>query len=80
MGATCDRGLRFTFANSVPQVTQDEVGKAIFQPWPGTSGKKITAQFTGTLRKDPEEQRFFPYIFEVSSVENLKIEIGKRPW
>ena len=54
--------------------------KAIFEPWPGTSGKDITGRFEGTLRYDRDEKRLFPYYLEVEAVENLNIKIGERPW
>ena len=80
MGSWCDRGLRFTFAESVPEATQNVIRTAIFTPWPGTRGKMISGRFTGTLEPDPEETRFFRYYFRVASVADLKIEIGQRPW
>ncbi len=84
-GARCKRGLRFSFTSSVPQSTQDKIMAAIFKPWPGTSGKTIKAHFRGTVRRVPRDEErshpiFFPYFFEVSSVSDLEIQIGKRPW
>lgn len=80
MGSPCDRGIQFQFASSVPQATQDQIVNAIFQPWPGTSGKDIAGRFEGTLRYDRNEERRFPYYLEVEAVEDLKIKIGERPW
>jgi hypothetical protein len=80
MGAPCDRGIQFQFASNVPRATQDQIIEAIFQPWPGTAGKDITGRFEGTLRYDRDEQRWFPYYLEIEAVEDLNINIGKRPW
>lgn len=80
MGASCDRGIQFQFASTVPQTTQDQIIKAIFQPWPGTSGKNIAGRFEGTVRYDRDEERLFPYYLEVEAVNNLTIKIGQRPW
>lgn len=80
MGSPCKRGIQFQFASSVPQATQDQIVKAIFQPWPGTSGKDISGRFEGTLRFDRDEERLFPYYLEVEAVDNLTIKIGERPW
>jgi hypothetical protein len=80
MGTPCNRGIQFQFASSVPQTTQDEIVKAIFQPWPSTAGKDISGRFKGTLRYDRDEERLFPYYLEIEAVENLTIKIGKRPW
>ena len=79
MGPSCDRGIRFRFASTVPRNTQDRITDAIFQPWPGTSGKSITGRFEGTVRYDRSE-RLFPYSLEVVAVHDLEIEIGRRPW
>lgn len=80
MGASCDRGIQFQFASTVPQTTQDQIIKAIFQPWPGTSGKNIAGRFEGTVRYDRDEERLFPYYLEVEAVNDLTIKIGQRPW
>ena len=80
MGVPCEKGLRYSYADSVPKSTQEAITKAIFAPWPGTRGKRIYARFTGTLRPVPDEQQLFPYYFEISAVDDLKVEIGERPW
>jgi hypothetical protein len=80
MGPSCNRGIRFQFASTVPQTTQDQIIKAIFHPWPGTSGKNIAGRFEGTVRYDRDEERLFPYYFEVEAVKDLTINIGQRPW
>jgi hypothetical protein len=80
MGRSCDRGIQFQFASTVPQTTQDQIIQAIFQPWPGTSGKNITGRFEGTVRYDRDEERRFPYYLEVEAVDDLTIKIGQRPW
>jgi hypothetical protein len=80
MGPSCNRGIQFQFASSVPQTAQDQIIKAIFQPWPGTSGKSIAGRFEGTVRYDRGEERLFPYYLEVEAVKDLTIKIGQRPW
>ena len=79
MGTPCNRGIRFRFISSVPQAMQEQIVRAIFQPWPGTSGKNIAGRFEGTLRYDRDEERLFPYYLEVEAVKNLTIKIDKRP-
>jgi hypothetical protein len=80
LDSSCNRGLRFDFAPSVKPEHAKAIDDAIWKPWPGTSGKTISGRFTGVLRRDQSETRFRPYVFEVTHIGDLKINIGQRPW
>ena len=80
MGPACERGIQFQFTHAVPEAVQQQIRSAIFEPWPGTTNKVIRGRFEGTLRRDREEERLFPYYLEVEKVANLDIKIGERPW
>jgi hypothetical protein len=78
--STCGRGIALSWDDGAPPQGSDRVNVAIWEPWPGTSNKKIRARFTGILRNQERDDGLFPYVFVVSRIDDLEIAIGQRPW
>lgn len=79
MDESCHRGIVLNWDRSAPPPEADRILDAIWQPWPSTMNKKIFGRFTGRLRFDQSNERW-PYVFDITRIDDLKIWIGQRPW